>query len=141
VNGSPSDVTLSLGIGGQTLQIVAHSAVLTFDHSAPGSVTNGTIAGVIRTTELLSAVQGIAGHISHALCSGTAFESIGTAIQQASDIVLHDDGTISNTASETCNAISIGLGFDSTEIAIPSAADLAGPAPKAPDPCADAGTD
>jgi hypothetical protein len=142
VNGTPSDVTLSLGIGGQTLQVVAHSAVLTFQAGqTPGTITNGTIAGVVRTTELLSAVQGIAGHISHALCSGAAFSSIAMAINQASDIVLHDDGSISNNASETCNAISIGLGFDSTEIAIPTPNDIAGPSPPAPDPCADAGAE
>jgi hypothetical protein len=141
VNGSPSDVELSLGIGGQTLRVLAHSAVLTFDHGTAGSVTNGTIAGVINTPELLSAVQGIAGHISKSLCGGAAFMSIANAINQASDIVLHADGSISNNAGETCNAISIGLGFDSTEIAVPAPADIAGPVPAPPDPCADAGTE
>jgi hypothetical protein len=142
VNGSPSDVQLSLGIGGQTLTVLTHSAVLTFDHSTPGSVKNGTIAGVIKTPELLDAVRGIAGHISRSLCGGAAFQSIANAITQASDIVYHDDtGAISNNAGETCNAISIGLGFDSTEIAVPTPADIAGPTPPAPDPCADAGAE
>jgi hypothetical protein len=36
-----------------------------------------------------------------------------------------------------CNAISIGLGFDSTEIAVPST--IAPGSPAAPNKCADAG--
>jgi hypothetical protein len=140
VNGTPSDVELSLGIGGQTLTITAHSAILTFQQSAKGSVTNGTIAGVLDTMELLSAVRGIAGHISHSLCSGAAFMSIQTAILSASDIILNKaDGTISNTAGVPCNAISIGLGFDAVEIAPPSV--VAPPAQPTPDPCADAGSE
>jgi hypothetical protein len=141
VNGSPSNVTLTLTVGGQSLTLIAHSAVITFDHKAPGSATNGTIAGVIDTTELLNAVHGIAGHISQSLCAGSVFDSIKAAIIEASDIVLHPDGSISNSAGETCNAISIGLGFDATEIAPPTANDIVGPTPPAPDPCADAGSE
>jgi hypothetical protein len=141
VNGSPSTVTLSLTVSGQSLTLIVHSAVITFDHKAPGSVTNGTVAGVIDANELVDAVHAIAGHISTSLCIGTAFDSIKQAILQASDIVLHPDGSISNSASETCNAISIGLGFEGTEIAPPMGADIVGPAPVAPDPCADAGAE
>ena len=139
VNGTPSDVLLSLAIGGQTLTITAHSALLTFEQSSPGKVTNGTIAGVLDTTELLNAVMGIAGHISHGLCSASAFAPIGMAIQQASDIILNSDGTIKNVPGQPCNAISIGLGFDAVEIAPPTT--LAGPAPTQPNPCADAGSE
>jgi hypothetical protein len=141
VNGSPSDVTLSLTIGNQPLTLVAHSSVITFDHPAAGKATNGTIAGVIATNDLLTAVQGIAGHISRNLCGGAAFDSIKSAILQASDIILSSDGTISNKAGVECNAISIGLGFEAVEIAAPTAADVVGPTPPGPDPCADAGTE
>jgi hypothetical protein len=140
VNGTPSDVELSLAVAGQTLNITAHAAILTFQQQAPGMVTNGTIAGVLDTTELLNAVQGIAGHISKSLCNATAFGSIASAITGASDIILNRaDGTISNVAGTPCNAISIGLGFDAVEIAAPSV--VAPPAVPAPDPCADAGTE
>jgi hypothetical protein len=138
VNGSPSDVQLSLGIGGQTLNVTAHAAVMTFQaHS--GAVTNGTIAGVIKTSELLTAVQGIAGHISRSLCSAASFQSIATAIEQAADIILNPDGTISNTAGTACSGISIGIGFDAVEIAAPSV--IAPPPAAAADPCADAGSE
>ncbi len=136
VNGTPSDVQLSLGIGGQTLNVTAHSAVMTFQAHA-GAVSQGTIAGVIRTSELLTAVQGIAGHISHSLCSAMSFQSIATAIEQAADIILNDDGTISNTAGTPCSGISIGIGFDAKEIAAPTV--IAPPPAPSPDPC-DAGT-
>jgi hypothetical protein len=38
-----------------------------------------------------------------------------------------------------CNGISVGLGFDATEIALPTGADIAPMTPPGPDPCADAG--
>jgi hypothetical protein len=139
VNGSPSDVQLSLGIGGQMLNVTAHAAIMTFQVTSPGTVKNGTIAGVIKTDELLSAVQGIAGHISHSLCSAASFASIAMAISQAADIILASDGSISNTAGTPCSGISIGIGFDATEIAAPTV--IAAPATPSPDPCADAGTD
>jgi hypothetical protein len=54
--------------------------------------------------------------------------------EQASDI-LYDGATISNVSGQACNAISIGLGFDATEIAPPSV--IAPGAPQPPDPCGD----
>jgi hypothetical protein len=133
VNGTPSDVQLSLGIGGQTLNVTAHSAVMTFQVPTPGTVKNGTIAGVIKTSELLTAVQGIAGHISNSLCSAASFQSIATAIEQAADIILNADGSISNTAGTACSGISIGIGFDAKEIAAPTV--IAPPPAPAANPC------
>jgi hypothetical protein len=141
VNGSPGSLDLSLSIGGQSLDISIHSALVTFDPKAPGHVTNGTIAGVINTEELISSLKTVAGHISTSLCAGSAFESIASQIQQASDIVINSDGSVSNPAGTPCNGISIGLGFDADEIALPTPQDIAGPTPPAPDPCAmDGGT-
>ena len=99
---------------------------------APGSVTNGTIAGVIETGQLISALQQVAGAISTSLCSGSAFQSIAMQIEQTSDIVLNGS-TVSNPPGVTCNAISIGLGFNATEIAAPST--IAAPAPAPTNPC------
>ncbi len=143
VNGSPATIDISLSIGGQSLDVNVHSALVTFQPatgSTPG-VTNGTIAGTIVTTELISSLQSVAGHISTSLCSGSAFNSISQQIQQASDIIIDSSsGAVTNTAGTACNGISIGLGFDATEIAIPTAADVAGPTAAAPNPC-DAGSD
>jgi hypothetical protein len=136
VNGNPSDVQLTLDISGQILSITAHAAILTFKQAGAGMVTNGTIAGVLDPQELVTAVHGVAGHLTTSLCSQSAFQSIQDTILQAADIV-NNGGTISNSAGVACNAISIGLGFDAVEIAAPST--IAPPTPPAADPCADAG--
>jgi hypothetical protein len=140
VNGSPADIDISLTIGGQALDLSIHSAVITFQPAGTGHVTNGNIAGVINTAELIQSLKGVAGHISTSLCSGSAFDSISQQITQASDI--HIDGsTVSNNNTVACNGISVGIGFDADEIAAPTAADIAGPTPPAADPCSsDAGT-
>jgi len=139
VNGSPASlITISLGLGGQTLPLQVRSATVTFDPKAPGSVTNGTIAGVLATNELIAGLQSVAGSISTSLCSGSAFNSIAQQIQQGSDIIVDPtSGAVSNKPGTACNAISIGLGFEGVEIAVPTAADVAGPTPVAPSPCGD----
>jgi len=141
VNGSPSLLSLNLSIGGQSLSINVHAALITFAPKAPGSVTDGTIAGTLVTTELVSSLQAVAGNISVSLCSGSAFQSIAQQIEQASDIVIDGSGNVSNSAGTACNGISIGLGFDSNEIAVPTSADIEAPSAGAPNPCADAGGD
>jgi len=138
VNGSPSDVELTLDISGQILSITAHAAILTFQQQAPGKVTNGTIAGVLDPMELVTAVHGVAGHLTTSLCSAASFQSIQNVIMQSADIVFQN-GKITNSANVACNAISIGIGFDAVEIAPPSS--VAPPSPPAPDPCADAGSE
>jgi hypothetical protein len=132
VNGTPSPLTLSLSIGGQSLSLNVSSAVISFDPMAPGSVTNGTIAGVLDTMALINGLMSVAGHISTSLCMGSAFQSIATQIEQTSDIVLNGTN-VENKAGEMCNAISIGLGFNSTEIAPPTT--IAAPSAPAPNPC------
>lgn len=140
VNGTPSLLSLSLTFSGNTITLNVHSAIVSFDPQSPGSVTNGTIAGVINTEELIAGLKQIAGHISTSLCSGSAFQSIASQIEQTSDIVVSGD-SVSNAAGTTCNGISVGLGFEATEIALPTGADIAPMTPAGPDPCADAGTD
>jgi hypothetical protein len=138
VNGNPS-ANLSLSIS-QSLSINVHSALITFQPKAPGSVTDGTIAGVLITSEFVSALQGVVGDISTSLCSGSAFQSIAQQIEQASDIVIDPgSGSVSNSAGTMCNGISIGLGFEGTEIAFPTSSDIEGVPAAAPNPCADAG--
>jgi hypothetical protein len=140
VNGTPGNLDLNLSIGGETIDVKVHSALITWDPKAPGSVTNGTIAGVLVSQELVSSLQSVAGRISTSLCSGSAFQSIAQQILQASDIIIDpNSGAVSNTSGTNCNGISIGLGFEATEIAAPTAADVVAPAAASPDPCADAG--
>ncbi len=141
VNGSPANLTLNLSIGGETISVNVRSALITFQPSSPGSVTNGTIAGVLVAQELVNSLQAVAGRISTSLCSGSAFQSIATQILQASDIVIdQSSGAVSNTAGTACNGISIGLGYDATEIAAPTSADIIPPQAPTPNPC-DAGSE
>jgi hypothetical protein len=141
VNGSPATLSLNLSIGGQSLSINVHSALITFEPKAPGAITDGTIAGVLITSELVTALQGVAGNISTSLCAGSAFMSIAQQIEQASDIIIDtSSGAVSNTSGTMCNGISIGLGFEGTEIAAPTSSDIEAVQPAAPNPC-DAGTD
>jgi hypothetical protein len=137
VSGGPAVVSLTLTLAGQPLPLTIHGATLTFAPDAPGSVTDGTIAGALRTAELVAALQNAAGSISTSLCSGSAFQSIAQQIEQAADIVLSSSGAVSNQAGVACNAISIGLGFEGSEIAIPASSDITGPTPTPPSPCGD----
>jgi hypothetical protein len=132
VNGTPSDVVLTLSFSGQDLSITIHKAIITFDHTSPDHATNGTIAGVIQTMELVTGLKAIAGRISTSLCGGSAFDSIASQIEAASDIM--QDGT--NGPGQACDAISIGLGFNADHIGEPST--VAPPGCATPDPCSDA---
>jgi hypothetical protein len=140
VNGAPSQITLTLAVAGQMLSLKIDSAVISFKPSMPGAVTDGTIAGVLNTMDLVNGLMSIAGNFG--ICGGTAFQSIAQQIETASDIILDDStGAVTNTAGTACNAISIGLGFDSTEIALPASADIEAPSDAGiPNPCADGGS-
>jgi hypothetical protein len=138
VSGGTVVVSLNLALGGATFPLTIHAATLTFAPDEPGSVTDGTIAGAVPTNDLIAAMQSAAGSISTSLCAGSAFQSIAQQIAQASDIILSPSSTaISNTAGTACSAISIGLGFEGSEIAIPTSADITGPTPSPPNPCGD----
>jgi hypothetical protein len=136
VNESPVDIPLILSAGPAPFTLPVHSATVTFVPDVPGSVTGGTLAGVLATSELVSSLQVVAGSITPSLCAASAFQSIARQVEQAADIVLDPgSGGVSNSAGVACNGISIGLGFDGTEIAPPSSSDITGPTPAPPNPC------
>lgn len=124
----PDPLILSLNFSGVPVELHIHDAIITFDHSAATSLTNGTIAGVLDTQEFITTLKSVAGQFSTALC-GTAFDGIAQQIQQASDIL--DDGT--NTSGALCNGISVAMGFDAVQIANPTK--VAAPPPPPPNPC------
>lgn len=129
-------VSLSLVFEGVALTLSVNHAVITFDHTTPNVAGNGTIAGVIDTTQLISGLQSVAGRISTSLC-GAAFTGIAQQIMQASDII--HDGT--NTMGVPCDGISIGLGFTGALVANPDMVDVSDAAVP-PDPCStDGGMD
>jgi hypothetical protein len=139
VNGAGgAQVEISLFIQGVSLSLTINRAAITFDHTAPNDITNGTISGVIGTEALVSGIEKVAGRISTQLCGGSTLDTIKQTIRQASDI--RSDG--SNSAGVPCDAISIGIGFTGKRIG--DAKTVAVDAPAPPDPCvggADGGAD
>ncbi len=128
-------VSLSLVFQGVPLTLSVNHAVITFDHTTANAATNGTIAGVINTTQLINGLKSVAGRISPSLC-GPAFTGIAQQLMQASDII--QDGT--NKSGVPCDGIAIGLGFTAALVANPTKVSVSdGGVP--PDPCAtDGGT-
>jgi len=138
VNGSGgATIELALFIQGVQLALTINKASITFDHTSPNDITNGTISGVLGTEALVTGIEKVAGRISTQLCGGSTLDTIKQTIRQASDI--REDGT--NAAGVPCNAISIGLGFTGKRIGDPKT--IATDAVPPPDPCnaADGGTD
>jgi hypothetical protein len=125
---APDPLVLSLAFNGVPVEFHLHAATIIFQHSSPTDLTNGTIAGVLDTQEFITTLQGVAGQFSTALC-GAAFAGIAQQIGQASDIM--NDGT--NAAGQTCNGISVGIGFDAKRIANPTK--VVPPPPPPPNPC------
>jgi hypothetical protein len=127
VTGTPALISLSLSVGGQPIALNIEATAISFRPLRPGMVTQGTIAGALNTAEFVDSLQSVGGY-SSSLCYGSALQSVSQQIGQASDIVLGDGGTVSNPSGLPCNAISIGLGFDATEIAVPTPSDIVEPA-------------
>jgi hypothetical protein len=111
-SGTPTDLPFQFGFGAIGIGIVIHHATASFVHTTPSTAAGGNIGGVLDTQEFVAALENAAGWISSSLCQGSAIGSITQQVQQAQDILL--DG--SSTAGQTCNAISIGLGFDGVQI-------------------------
>ncbi|NUP06007.1 MAG: hypothetical protein HOW73_08110 [Polyangiaceae bacterium] len=108
-SGLPQTVVLTVQYQGIFVPLTLHHAMiwapLTSEHDAtePGAI--GQISGVLDTEELVTAVSRYIHTWSPEDCVN--FPNVATAIRQASDIMV--DGT--QDPGETCNGISIGLGF------------------------------
>jgi hypothetical protein len=138
VNGqfvSQQTLNVSLVFGGVAISLPINRAIVSFTLKG-SSVTDGTIAGVVSTSQLIGEFKKIAGALTTSLC-GAGFSAIATQIQQASDIMA--DGTAGDPSTE-CNGISLGLGFTADEIGLPTkVGDVSG---TVADKCAaDGGTD
>ncbi len=122
VSGTPVDLTLSLGIAGQTLTLTIHHAVMSFQHTVDstgqGHAANGIISGVIVTKELINALNVMVGDIDSTSC--TYLPILEPDLYEAQDLIIDSSGNVTNTSGTACNAISIGMGFDADEIQPPS---------------------
>ncbi|HEY8040772.1 MAG TPA: hypothetical protein VIF15_13295 [Polyangiaceae bacterium] len=95
---------------------VQHTQLAMVVDASNATASLGVFSGVVATTDFIAWLKQIAGSISTSLCSGSAFDSIAQQINQASDIVLAPDGSVSNPAGQSCNAISLGFGFNATAV-------------------------
>jgi hypothetical protein len=123
-------IPLNFSTNGTSLPIIVHDGVITFTHPSHSDAAYGVISGVLYTQEFIDALQALAGQISTSLC-GSAFDGIADQIRQAQEIM--NDGT--NGPNESCNAISIGIGFDAVLVHDPTTVVTATPPP--PNPCGD----
>ncbi len=122
--GGPFYMSLLFGDGLFPIRL----ARITLDLNTPSSPGAGRVSGVIDTEEFIEAFVKSAGHISTSLCEGPTIESIKQSVRAASDIM--KDGTQDPT--QTCNGISIGLGFDAKPAQVGEVLDAQ---PVLPDPC------
>jgi hypothetical protein len=132
VSGSPTTIPLSLEFAGVTLTLDIIGAQVTFDHSMPNHAANGVISGAIDTTQLLTAIASIAGHVDPSLCSGSTLKTVEQTIEKFSDIVVNGTA-VSNKAGTTCNAISVGISFTADVIGQPK--EIAPASCIKPNPC------
>ncbi|MCC6559454.1 MAG: hypothetical protein IT372_41575 [Polyangiaceae bacterium] len=132
VSGTPGSVNLSLSVSGYALNLTISQATMSMDFDADhkGAV-NGTIAGVLETEVLITELKKVVGGFQPSLCEGSTIEGILNQIRQASDIM--KDGT--QDPAQTCNGISIGLGFSGQAVQL---GDIAAASEPQPDPCAPA---
>jgi hypothetical protein len=133
VSGGKGTITLMLSVSGFTLNLEISNAVMSMVlDSTHQHVTGGIIAGILPTNALISQLKMVAGAFDPSLCSGPTIDSITSQIAQASDIL--QDGT--QSATQSCDGISIGLGFNAELVQL---GPVAPPAMPKADPCADAG--
>lgn len=120
---------LELPLNTVTWRIPIRNPRATMTLSADGlRATNGNLAGVAPTEELVDSLVKVAGTISTQLCGGSTLDTIKQTIRQASDILV--DGT--QDATKPCDGVSIGIGFEAVKVTASSVAP--DPAP-GPDPC------
>jgi hypothetical protein len=114
-------------------ELVIHEALVTAELSVSGTslvAKNGIIAGVIDTEELVDALTKTLAKLDPTMCQGAMLESMAEQLRAASDIM--KDGT-NGDPSQSCDGISVGIGFEAITAMIGPVAE---PVPPSPNPCA-----
>jgi len=133
VSGPGQPIVITLPSAGLVLNLaINHPVVTMLLDAAHQKATRGIISGVIQTSSLIQQLE-IAVYPEPTLCPDDSSESGLAPIAEASDIL--QDGTQDPT--QTCDGISIGLGFDALPVQL---GPTAPPLPQ-PFPCGDAGAD
>jgi hypothetical protein len=133
VSGTKASIVLPLGLLGGDVQTRITRAIVSMQLKGVGTnaiAVHGTIAGIINTEAFIAQLKKVAGSFDSSLCSGATFDSIAQQIRAASDIM--SDGS-NGDPSKTCDAISVGIGFDGSGVSLGK---VAAPATPLPDPCA-----
>lgn len=118
--------SMAIPMNGDWLEFPIHDVFVT---GQGGS--GGVLAAVAPATGIVMGLQAVAGNISVSLCSGSAFQSIASQIEQTSDIL--SSGT--SDPGVECDSISIGMTFTGST-------PYSGSLPPVNNPCVvDAGTD
>ncbi len=131
-SGERTDFELIVTIGGVEMLFNVLGGVITMDVASIDSApiaTNGIIAGVVDIEQLVGEFRRAAAEFDSSLCSGPIIDGLVATVRQSADIML--DGTAGDQ-SETCNGISIGLGFNASAALL---GDVAPADPEPPDPC------
>ncbi len=128
-SGSLGTVVIPLRVIGlevpMTIKHARLSLKLNPDHL--GAV-QGQLGGVVDTELFVEGVRDVLGTFDLSFCQSDVFDSFALEIRRSSDIMT--DG--SQNENDTCNGISIGLGFTMTAAGL---AGIAAPAPPPPNPC------
>jgi hypothetical protein len=131
-SGPGGDLTLDLVLSGVPFPLRLHHARVSMELD-PGhhGAVNGTIGGIVDPAEVLYTV---AVTLEPALClngaASQAYASLSVQLTSVADILL--DGT--QDPQQTCNGVTIGLGFDAHRARLGPVDDTPPPAPPCPVP-------
>ncbi len=125
---APTDGSLPLLLfvgGGAVMLPIKHLVVHASMPPNNATANGGVLSGLVLVADMQGAMRQLLGNVSPQLCSGPTWDGIAAQIAQAADIL--SDGT--QDPSKPCEAVSIGLGFEGTMVAIGQAQnDPPGPA-------------
>lgn len=105
------NIKINVVVAGQPLSLSIRKAVVSMQVDG-NNAKNGTIAGIITNEELVTELKKVINNFTDQFCDPTALENVLSLIRQAADIT--SDGT--NASGATCDAISVGIGFNGAEI-------------------------
>jgi hypothetical protein len=105
------NIKINVVVAGQPISLNIRKAIVSFQVDGTNA-KNGTIAGIITNEELVTELKKVINNFTSNFCDPKALEDVLNLIRQAADIT--SDGT--NAAGTTCDAISVGIGFNGAEI-------------------------
>jgi hypothetical protein len=132
VSGDPDKFSVALPVGGYSLPLYLVGAVMTLplDTSHQSGAGNGLLAGAIPPDYLEQAIKPIAFEAK--FCPGTPiYDNLLRTVQQYPDLVA--DAPNLQDINVTCNAVSVGLGFDVARMQPVTKVEK--PPPPGPSPC------